>query len=234
MSGIVAVVPARGGSKGVPRKNVKPLAGKPLIAWTIEAALAAPCVARVIVSTEDAEIAQVARAWGAAVPFVRPAALASDTATSIDVAMHALDWLCRTERAEPTCVLWLQPTSPLRTSEDIEAARTLQAEKHTPAVVSVCAAAHPPQWLKRIGPHGELLPWQIGVEPERRQDIGPVYQLNGAIYLTETTALRQHRTFAPDGALAYVMPPERSLDIDTPWDFHLAELILQDRYAARA
>ena len=233
MSGIVAVIPARGGSKGVPRKNVKLLAGEPLIGWTIAAALATRDVVRVIVSTEDPEIAEVARRCGADVPFVRPLELALDTATSIDVAVHALDWMQQTEHGEPAIVLWLQPTSPLRTTDDIAAAIALQQRTSAAAVVSVCAAAHPPQWLKRLGPRGELLPWQPGPEPERRQDTASLYQLNGAIYLVQTTALRQQRTFAPEGTLAYVMPMDRSLDIDTPWDFYLAELILQDRHGSR-
>jgi len=233
MGGIVAIIPARGGSKGVPRKNVKALAGKPLISWTIEAALAARQVARVMVSTEDPEIAEVARRSGADVPFVRPVELASDTATSIDVAVHALDWLRQTEHAEPAVVLWLQPTSPLRTTDDVEAAVALQSERQAPAVVSVCATTHPPQWLKRLGSGGELLPWHAGEEPERRQDATPTYQLNGAIYLIQTSVLLQQRTFVPAGAVAYIMPPERSLDIDTPWDFHLAELILKEKHAAR-
>jgi len=234
MSTVVAILPARGGSKGIPRKNIKMLAGKPLIAWTIGAALRSRCLDRVITSTDDDEIAQVARQLGAEVPFLRPADLASDTATSVEVVLHALDWLQQNEYAQPDFVMLLQPTSPLRTAEDIEAAVVLQREKQAEAVVSVCKTAHPPQWLKRFGPNGELLPWESGVEPSRRQEAAPAYQQNGAIYLVKTVTLSRERTFLPERTFGYVMPPERSVDIDSPWDFYSAELILKDKCASKA
>jgi len=233
---IVAVVPARGGSKSVPRKNIRVIGGKPLIAWTIEAALKCRSLGRVITSTDDDEIAQIARQFGAEVPFLRPVDLASDTATSVDVVLHALDWLQQNEHAQPDFVMLLQPTSPLRTAEDIEAAVVLQREKQAEAVVSVCETAHPPQWLKRFGPNGELLPWESGVElePSRRQEAALAYQQNGAIYLVKTVTLSRARTFLPERTFGYVMPPERSVDIDSPWDFYLAELILKDKCASKA
>jgi CMP-N,N'-diacetyllegionaminic acid synthase len=232
MSAILGLIPARGGSKGIPRKNLRPLAGKPLIAWTIEVALRCKLLDRVIVSTNDSEIRDVAIQYGAEVPFLRPEELASDTATSIAVATHALDWLAEHGQAEPDFLLQLQPTSPLRTQTDIETAVRIQREENAPAVVSVRPAGHPPQWLRRIGPGGELREWQSGIELSRRQDSKPVYELNGAIYLIKTVVFRAERTFFPGNTLAQVMPPERSLDIDTLWDLHLAELILKDRFAS--
>ncbi len=226
---IVAVLPARGGSKGIPRKNIKLLAGKPLIAWTIEAALAARSVDLVLTSTDDEEIAQVARKNGAQVPFLRPLELASDTASSEDVALHALSWLQQNERSQVEFVLLLQPSSPLRSAEDIEAAIALQRDKRADAVVSVCETSHPFQWFKNLGPNRELLPWQTGAGPSRRQDARPVYQLNGAIYLVRSSVVLKEKTFFPERTFGYLMPPEKSLDIDTPWEFYLAELILKDQ-----
>lgn len=229
---ILALIPARGGSKGVPRKNVKLLAGKPLIVWTIDAALKASGLTRVVVSTDDPEIAETSRRYGAEVPFLRPAELASDKASSVDVTMHAVAWLEDNQRYRPDFILLLQPTSPLRTASDIEAAIAVQRNKKAQAVVSVCKVTHPPQWLRRLGPDGELLPWQDGIEPSWRQDADPVYQLNGAIYLIRTEALVNKKSFFPDGTFAYIMPHERSLDIDTSWDFYLAELILKDQHGS--
>jgi CMP-N,N'-diacetyllegionaminic acid synthase len=226
MSGILGLIPARGGSKGLPRKNLRMLAGKPLLAWTIEVALNCGMLDRVIVSTDDPEIRDVARRYGAEVPFLRPPDLASDTATSADVASHTLSWLEQQGQAAPSFLLQLQPTSPLRTAIDIETAVDLQRKEDAPAVVSICQTSHPPQWLRRIGPGGELLAWQPGTELQRRQDSDPVYELNGAIYLIKTTVFQRERTYFPQKTLAYIMPQERSLDIDTTWDLHLAELIL--------
>jgi CMP-N-acetylneuraminic acid synthetase len=220
---LLAIIPARGGSRGVPRKNVRPMGGKPMIAWSIEAALKATSVARVIVSTDDEEIAAAARAHGADVPFMRPADLASDTASPVDVVLHATNTL-----EHDDWIVLLQPTSPLRTHHDIDDAVQLQKERNARAVVSVTSAQHPPQWMRRIDDRGVLVPWLGGQEPARRQDAETLYDINGAIYLLETKTLRDERTFVPDATHAYVMPAERSLDIDSEWDFHLADLVLKD------
>jgi CMP-N,N'-diacetyllegionaminic acid synthase len=230
MTRIVGLVTARGGSKGIPRKNVLPLAGKPLIAWTLEAALESRKLDRVIVSTDDAEIADVARAWGATVPFMRPAELARDDSSHIDVVQHALDWLAAHEHSEPEYLLTLQPTSPLRTSEDIDAAIAIAVERDAQAVVSVVNAGTHPFLAKRIMDDGtleDLVPTSGGYL--RRQVLPPAYGLNGAIYLNRSASLRNDGTFLPRGTVAYVMPAERSLDVDTPWDFYLADLILGER-----
>lgn len=223
---LMAVIPARGGSKRIPRKNVLPVAGKPMIAWTIESALRAGGLTRVIVSTDDAEIADVSRKFGAEVPFLRPAELASDSATSIDVVMHALNWLSQSGDALPSFILLLQPTSPLRTEDDINASLALQKENSAHAVVSVCETEHPFSVLKRINSSGELLPLSVDVPTER------IFRLNGAIYLISTSVFMKERTFMPSKCFAYVMPQDRSLDVDTPWELHLADLLLKEKHVA--
>ena len=226
----LALVVARGGSKSIPRKNLAPLAGKPLIAWTIEAALRCRTELRVAVSTEDAEIARVAAECGAEVPFVRPADLARDDTPSIDVVVHALDELGR-HGYDPERVLLLQPTSPLRTAEDIDAAVALAAERGATSVVGVTLAAEHPWLTKRVTTDGVLEDFMAHPPVTRRQDLEPAYALNGAIYLVRTAWLRSSRSFYAEATHAYVMPRERSLDVDEPWDLHLCELVLRNRLA---
>ncbi|WP_299022966.1 acylneuraminate cytidylyltransferase family protein [uncultured Tepidimonas sp.] len=222
---VLALIPARGGSKGVPGKNIKEVAGKPLIAWTIEAARQARCIDRVVVSSEDAAILQVARAWGAETPYERPAELARDETPSIDVVLHALQQL--------PGVAWmvlLQPTSPLRAAEDIDAAFALCQAKGAPACVSVTEAGTLPWWMFHLSADARLrafLPQQD--RPQRRQDAPPLYALNGAVYIARADWLRRTRSFLTDETLAYVMPPERSVDIDTPLDLAVAACLLRER-----
>jgi len=230
MSDTVALIPARGGSKGVPRKNLRTLGGKPLIAWTIEAARRCSGIDRILVSTDDPEIQQVAKSCGAEAPFLRPLEFASDSATSVSVGLHALDWLAA-NGGQPRRLVQLQPTSPLRSPSDIDGALLRHEEMGVPAVVSVRPASHPPQWLRRLGPEGQLLPWSDSPLPARRQDVDTeVYELNGAIYVVDTDIFRSERSYFPAGTIGYVMPAERSLDIDTLWDFHLAELVVERRF----
>lgn len=227
---VLAVIPARGGSKGVPRKNVRLLGGKPLVAWTIEAALAATQVDRVIVSTEDEDIAEIARRWGAEVPFQRPMEFAQDETPGIDPTLHALQWLETHEQYRPEYVLVLQPTSPLRTAGDIDAAIRLAQDRQADSVISVCPALHHPYWMKRLTADGRLVDW-LSEQPryERRQDLPPLYALDGAIFLGRTEVVLAQRSFYTDRTYAYVTPLERSLDIDTPWDLHVAELVLKNQ-----
>ncbi len=215
MGGVLALVTARGGSKGLPRKNVLPAGGKPLIAWTIDAARGAAAVDRTIVSTDDDEIMDVARQCGAEVPFRRPAGLATDTATSVDVALHALDQLPGFEY-----LVLLQPTSPLRTSTDIDAAFRLMTEQGAPACVSVCPALESPYWMYRCEADGRLaslLPPPPGAS--RRQDLPDAWVLNGAVYIARCDWFRGQRGFVGPGTVAYRMDRERSVDIDTQADF---------------
>jgi len=229
MHRILGIIPARGGSKGIPRKNIRPLAGKPLIGWTIESALNSKVCEPLLVSTDDPEIAAVARQFGADTPFLRPPSLSSDTATSLSVVEHAIDWLNETGLESFSHVLLLQPTSPFRTAEDIQNAVTI-AKKTGAAVVSVCEPQQHPYLFKIIREDGtldNLMP--ESAQCSRRQDYPPVYALNGAIYIISMDCLIKEKTFTPEKTVPYIMPPERSLDIDTPWDFFLAEQTMQGR-----
>ena len=230
MGEVIGLITARGGSKSMPRKNILPLAGKPLIAWTIEAARSSRFLSRVLLSTDDPEIAKVAAAWGAEIPFMRPAELAGDTTPHVLVVEHAIRWLEEAEGSRPEYVLMLQPTSPLRTAEDIDGVITFAREREAIAVVSVSPMDRHPYLSKRILADGTLAEFVTSdIAYLRRQDLPPAYALNGALYLNRSDSLLRDHTFVPPGVLGYVMPPERSLDVDTPWDFHLVEMILQDR-----
>lgn len=227
---VMALVTARGGSQQLPRKNVLPLAGKPLVAWTIEAAQKSTGVRRVIVSTDDFEIADVAREWGAEVPFMRPPELAQANSPHIDVVQHAIDYLDARENYRPEYVLLLQPTSPLRTVQDIDSSIDIAEKSKAVAVVGVCAAKPHPFLVRQILEDGTLAPFVASdIGYLRREVLPPAYGINGAIYLNRRESLLRDGTFTPPGTHGYVMPAERSIDIDTTWDFHLAELILGDR-----
>ena len=221
---LLALIPARGGSKGIPGKNIRPLAGKPLIAHTIAVALQVPALGRVVVSTDDSAIANVALHWGAEVPFLRPPELAADDTPGIAPVLHALEQL-----PDVSQVLLLQPTSPLRSSADIEGILAFQRERQCPSVVSVCASGKHPQWMFRLGAAGELSPFLAtsAATADCRQQLEPAYAFNGALYLCDRAWLQNHGSFMGPGTLGYPMPPERSVDIDTPLDWLWAETLLQ-------
>ncbi|MBP3955807.1 acylneuraminate cytidylyltransferase family protein [Gemmata sp. G18] len=228
MPNIVALVTARGGSKGVPGKNLAVIAGKPLVAWSVGAALGASAVTRVLLSTDDPRIADAGRAAGAEVPFLRPPGLARDDSSLLPVVLHALDWLRGDGGHEPDALLLLQPTSPLRDARDIDDAAGLLSATDD-AVVGVCPTHHHPLLVQRIANDGRLERYvPAGSDYPRRQDLPPAYALNGAIYLIRPAALREHGTFFPPRTRAYVMPPERSLDVDEPWDLHLVRLVMEN------
>lgn len=223
---VLALVVARGGSKGILRKNLVPLGGRPLLAWSLDAALRARTCDRVVVSTEDAEIAEVARCFGAHEIVARPAALARDDTPTMPVVMHAIAELQWTD-----IVVLLQPTSPLRTAEDVDACVELFAAGES-AVVSVTPADPPPQHM--------LVRTSEGVAPllgplptgGRRQDLPPVYALNGAVYVADVAMLRAHGTFVTETTRLYEMPRERSIDIDDPLDLVVAQAFLEQRAPA--
>lgn len=228
MRDVLAVIAARGGSRALPRKNLALLGGKPLIAWTIEAALRSRTVSRTIVTTDDPEIADVSRRQGAEVPFSRPPELARDETPGIAAVLHAVRWLEEHEGYRPDVVMNLQPTSPLRTAEDVDLAFALLAERRADAVVSVTPVEHHPYWMKAVDEQGwmhDFVPLSTPILV--RQELPPVYMLNGAIYLAHrTTLLRCGGWYTPRTA-AYIMPLERSVDIDTAQDFALAKLLLE-------
>lgn len=226
---VLAVIPARGGSKGVHRKNVTPLAGRPLIEYTIAAALASgDLLFEVLVSTDDEVIAEVAVAAGASVPFLRPAELASDTAHSSDVIRHAVGFVEARDGEQVDWVLTLQPTAPLREAADIVAAVEMAAsDPNCDSVISVVEVVDShPVFVKKLV-DGYIEPFCVEEEEGiRRQDIDPpAYKRNGAIYLTRRCILERGEL---RGRLqrAYVMPPERSVNIDSSLDLIVAESLL--------
>lgn len=227
---ILALVPARGGSKGVPRKNIRPLLGKPLIAWTIEEAKKSRHISRIVVSTEDREIADVAVKYGAEIPFLRPEELAKDESPTIDCVIHALNWLKDNENYIPDLLLLLEATAPLKTFEDIDGAIEILLDKvnEIDAVIGLREVSEHPFWMNTLDAKG-LIKDFIKTEREymRRQELPPVYIVNGAIYLCKTEVLLRDRTFTPQKTFGFVMPPERSIDIDNEIDLELAELYLK-------
>jgi CMP-N-acetylneuraminic acid synthetase len=232
MNEIIGLITARGGSKGIPRKNIQPVAGKPLIAWTIEAALRSTKLSRVIVSTDDEEIAQVAMAYGAEVPFKRPEELSRDDSPHILSAIHAIEWLAKNDHA-PEFVMLLQPTSPLRTVADIDHAAEIMFQKNTKAVVSVFEVNQHPEKMYRMVDDGLVAYLASDSSYLIRQRLQTLYLTNGAIYLNRTESIFSEQNFVPPGSTPYIMPPERSLDVDSLWDMHLAELILQNPHVQR-
>jgi len=225
---IVGLITARGGSKGLPRKNVKPVADKPLIAWTIEAALHSEILSRLIVSTDDEEIAAVARQYHAEVPFIRPKELAQDNSPHTDVILHAVKWLQSDQGALPDYIMLLQPTSPCRTAQDIDNAGRIAIDGQAEAVFSVCTSPAHPYLCKRLSEDGTLVnfvPTPTGYLS--RQSLPPAYALNGAIFLISCEMVLQKGFWERLRVLPYVMPPERSLDVDTKWDLFLVDAILR-------
>ena len=224
---LIALVTARGGSKGIPGKNLRLLGDRPLIVWTIEAALNARGVERVLVSTDDEEIARVSRRAGAEVPFLRPAELAQDDSPHILTSEHALRWFHEHEHARPEYLLLLQPTSPLRSVDDIEAAIDLARDRNAVAVVSVCETKEHPYKAFGLSAGGTLEDFvPCDIPYRRRQDLPKVFSENGAIYLNRSESLLRDRTYIPPGTVPYIMPPERSVDIDSEWDLVIANALL--------
>ena len=228
IEGILAVIPARKGSKQLPRKNLAPLAGRPLIAWTIAAAQDARAVGRDDHSPDSHEIADVALQLGAEVPFIRPTELAGDAAASLAVLIHAVG--AADPRSDADWVALFQPTSPLRTAADIDAAAALAGE-HVDAVISVGPCAPHPWLAKCLGPDGKLTDFYEHPPARRRQEMPLAWALNGAIYLVRRRQLDAGGGFYGGRTVGYPMPAGRSLDIDTAEDLARAEWLLDARPA---
>jgi len=227
-SSIMALIPARGGSKGLVGKNMRPVAGKPLIYHTFKAAKDSGVFDRIIVSTDDGNIARFARKSGVEVPFMRPKNIAGDKSPMIDSVRHALRWMEEKEEFVPSYVMLLQPTSPLRSAIDIRNVVAMLRKKKVTAVVSVTPVKHHPYWTKRIGSSGRMENFiKSKKSGARRQDLPAVFALNGALYLVKTSVLLKTGSWMPRGAVAYVMPPERSVDIDSEWDLMVADLFMR-------
>jgi CMP-N-acetylneuraminic acid synthetase len=222
---ILALIPARGGSKRLPKKNLLSLAGKPLLTWTIESLRPYFSSQDILVSTDSEEIAAVAIANGASVPWLRPDYLSTDTASSIDVAIHALDWY-ESEYGEVDGLLLLQPTSPFRPIEAVSDVVRQFLMSNCEPVVSVSPSSAHPLWVFKLN-QGLLQPYiNSNGLTTRSQDLPDAYCLNGSLYLAAPKCLREHRTFLIPSTSAYVMDnPVHGIDIDTPFDFKVAELI---------
>ena len=220
---ILALITARGGSKRIPGKNIRPLGGRPLIVWSIDVAKGIPEICDILVSTDDATIADVARNSGALVPWLRPAELASDTATSVDVALHALDWY-ESENGAVDGLLLLQPTSPFR-SRDTVLRGIRQFRLHQQRlVVGISLAESHPMWCFQVD--GETMrPFIDGGSLHlRSQDLPPAYVDNGVFYLLTPDDLRRSKSFYSDDMIPLeIEKPEESIDIDTEWDWNYAE-----------
>lgn len=231
MSNIPAFIFARGGSKGLPNKNIRMLAGKPLIAWSIEQALAVPQIERVIVSTDSQEIADVAREYGAQVPFLRPASLATDTASEFDAWCHALSFINEKEGQLPDLFVSVPATAPLRLPEDIEACiKVYQEEK--PDVVLTVTEAHRNPWFNmvRVCTGNSVMPVN---NPDgaivRRQDAPIVYDITTVAYVADPHFILKSQSLFEGCVQASVVPVERSIDIDTLHDFDIAEFLMKKR-----
>ena len=224
---VLYLIPARGGSKGLPGKNKMMLGKYPLITWSVLAAKNCNVKGDIVVSTDDPEIAEIAKKSGAEVPFIRPSGLATDTSSAMDVVFHAIDWLEKQQRKYDLIVL-LQPTSPFRSTEDIHLAiESVQNDVH--AVVGVTVCQHHPLWTNVL-PENKMMGNFIRPEIKnlQRQQLPVYYQINGAIYVSRVDYLRSYQSFVGPQTKAYVMPSERSVDIDTIADFKLAEFYLQE------
>lgn len=222
---VLAVVPARGGSKGLPRKNILPLGGLPLIAHSIQHALGSAYVDACICSTEDEEIAAVARAHGCDVPFLRPAELATDE-TRGPAVVHDL---CR-KIARYDYVVILQPTSPLRLPEDIDRSIELCHRDEAPSVTTVCEVDKNPHWMYHIADNASMEPVIAHQELEtRRQDLPTAHVLNGAVYVLRWEDICAGKPWIMPETLAHVMPKDRSVDIDTALDLEFVNLLYRNR-----
>ena len=226
---ILAIIPARGGSKGLPRKNILPLCGKPLINFSIEAALLSEYIDLVTVSTDDPEIAETAKKAGANVPFIRPAELATDRASSSDVILHCLNW--HTENGiDFDYFILLQPTSPLRNSDDINAAFELLEIRNAKTIVSVCQAEHHPYGMNTLPADYNM---NLFEKPEYtslgRQQLPTYYRINGAIYLSEVNYFKEQMSFMGPNTYAMVMSKSHSVDIDDELDFEFVQFLFENR-----
>lgn len=222
---ILCIIPARAGSKGLPKKNIKKLYGKPLISYTIKQAISSRYIDRVIVSTDDKHIAAISRRYGADTPFLRPRRLSSDTSGTIDVLLHAVNWMEKKEKCPFYAVVLLQITSPLRNTEDIDNCIRLLFRQHADSVFSVTKSSGNPYFNMvelqkdnsiKLVKRGNFL---------TRQQAPPVYDINGAVYAWKKGALKSKRKTILNNSRIYVMPKERSVDIDDEIDFETAKML---------
>jgi len=223
---ILAIIPARGGSKGLKNKNIKCLHGKPLIAWTIEAALRSKYIERVIVTTDDEQIANIAKKYGAEIPFIRPREMAEDDTPGIVPVLHAIDFLEKQEGYKSDYVVLLQCTSPLRRTHHIDESIEKIIKGGASSLTSVSELEHPILWNRVIDKAGLLQHYVEYDEREnyQRQDLIKIYRLNGAIYISNTEMLKKEEKFLVGKTLPYIMGKRDSIDIDDEYDFEIAKI----------
>ena len=224
---MIAIIPARGGSKGLPGKNVLPLCGKPMIAYTIEAAKQSKYIDRVIVSTDDQNIADIALEYGAEVPFLRPEFLASDTAQAIDNYIYTIERLSKDWDVSIEEFVVLQPTSPLRIAEDIDGAIEMFLEKKADSVISYTREAHPVRWHKYLDENNSFIDI-FDTTIANRQELRTSYYPNGAVYVFRFSMIKE-RNYYTDKSYGFIMPRNRSVDIDYKEDFDYVEFLMSKR-----
>ncbi|NYR13107.1 acylneuraminate cytidylyltransferase family protein [Pseudoalteromonas sp. MIP2626] len=227
---VLAIVPARAGSKRLPQKNIKLLNGLPLIAHTFEAIKDSKYISATIATSDCSEALNISTQYTNTYPLNRPTELASDTATTVDVVLHAVEYAKQFEEFDIVCLL--QPTSPLRTAQDIDNAIALYIDKQAKGVVSMTKCEHSPLWATRLDTPAEFKEFIKGLTNARSQDLKEFYQLNGAIYLVDkVTLLNTKKIFLDDDYYPFIMTIENSVDIDTRLDFKFAEVLLREKYA---
>ncbi len=227
-SKIIAVVPARGGSKGIPRKNIKLLKGKPLITYTIEAAKKSKLIDRIIVSTDDVEIANIAKECGAEIPFLRPEELAKDDITDLPVLQHVLKWLIVNEDCNPDLMIYLRPTAPIRDPEDIDRAVKLLMDSSADSLRSVSLVKEHPYWMFKLDENNVLEAFNKDNsirEYPRRQLLPDLYIINGNIDIVRSRNITDNKLYGKK-VIGFNIDHEKAIDIDSLLDFKLAEFIL--------
>lgn len=222
----LAIIPARGGSKSIPLKNIKPLLGSPLIAYTIKEALKSEYLDRIIVSTDDIQIAKISQGYGADVPFIRPKELAQDTSPTLSVIQHALLYL-ESEGYIPDFVVLLQPTSPLREVKHIDEAIKKMLDTDADSVITITKSEIHPYWMCKLK-GDKVFPFiKTSKKSLRRQDLPPIYKLNGAVVVSKREVILSGKNWQNQDIRAIIMDPIYSIDIDTPLDFYLAERLME-------
>lgn len=228
---LFALIPARGGSKGLIRKNLRKFRGTPLVAHAVETARRVAGLERVVVSTDDPEIAEVARRAGADVPFMRPSELATDATPTLPVVQHAVRWL-EAHGAGVDAVVLLQATSPLRTPQQVQAVIRKFVDTGADSVTTVCAVEHSPYWMQRLDGDRLRPLMPEGQRYGRRQDLPPVYRLTGAVYVTRRDVVMEQGRLLGDDTRAVVVGPRESVDVDDELDLRLCELIAAEEVSA--
>ena len=224
---VLALIPARGGSKGIKDKNIIPLNGKPLIAYTIEAAKKCDLIDAILVTTDSGTIARISTQYGARTPFLRPKELAEDRSKTVDAVVHAINWLKNNGEQFDVLIL-LQPTQPLRTESDITGALELFLNTGCGSVAGICEISDPPVFMRKRTASGFLEKYLPASSTVRRQDMEKLYRVNGAVYVNLIKKINETTSFN-DNEFGYVMTRESSIDIDEPNDLIVAEAFLKRR-----